>query len=111
MLRGLDLLADAPGVNDTAAQAFATLSGRDSRAWPADQYVRGQRVEAFEEDGVRRIRAAGGIGEAVYALGIARPGDYRLRFHVSGPAAAEAELTKAGSDDGPPLASRCRRRR
>ena len=99
MLRGLDLLADAPGVNDTAAQAFATLSGRDSRAWPADQYVRGQRVVAFEQDGVHRIRAAGGIGEAVYALGIARQGDYRLRFHVSGPAAAEAELTKAGSDD------------
>jgi hypothetical protein len=99
MLRGLDLLADVPGVNDTATQAFATLSGRDSRAWPADQYVRGQRVEAFEQDGARLIRAAGGIGEAVYALGIARQGDYRLRFHVSGPAAAEAELTKAGSDE------------
>jgi hypothetical protein len=99
VLRGLDLLADAPGVNDTAAQAFATLSGRDSRAWPADQYVRGQHVEAFEEDGARRIRAVGGIGEAVYALGIARQGDYRLRLHVSSPASAEAEMTKAGSDD------------
>jgi len=99
MLSGLDLLADAPGVNDTASQAFATLSGRDSRVWPADRYVRGQRVEAFEQDGVHRIRAAGGIGEAVYALGIARQGDYRLRFHVSGPAAAEAELTRAGSDE------------
>ncbi len=99
VLRGLDLLADARGVNDTAAQAFATLSGRDSRAWPADQYVRGQRVVAFEQDGVHRIRAAGGIGEAVYALGIARQGDYRLRFHVSSPAAAEAEVTKAGSND------------
>ena len=99
VLRGLDLLADAPGVNDTAAQAFATLSGRDSRAWPADQYVRGQHVEAFEEDGARRIRAVGGIGEAVYAVGIARQGDYRLRLHVSSPASAEAEMTKAGSDD------------
>ncbi len=99
VLRGLDLLADAPGVNDTAAQAFATLSGRDSRAWPGDQYVRGQGVVAFEQDGVHRIRAAGGIGEAVYAVGIARQGDYRLRFHVSSPAAAEAEVTKAGSND------------
>ncbi len=99
VLRGLDLLADAPGVNDTAAQAFATLSGRESRAWPADQYVRGQRLVAFEEDGVQRVRAEGGIGEAVYALGIARQGEYRLRFHVSGPASAEAELTKAGSQD------------
>jgi uncharacterized membrane protein YgcG len=99
VLRGLGLLADAPGVNDTAAQAFATLSGRDSRAWPGDQYVRGQRVVAFEENGVRRIRAQGGIGEAVYALGIARQGDYRLRFHVSSPASAEAEVTRAGSND------------
>ena len=31
VLRGLDLLRDAPGINDTAAQAFATLSGRESR--------------------------------------------------------------------------------
>jgi len=99
MLRGLDLLADAPGVNDTAAQAFATLSGRDSRSWPADQYVRGSRVEAFEQDGVHGIRAAGGIGEAIFGLGIARQGDYRLRLHLSGPAAAEAEMTKAGSDE------------
>jgi hypothetical protein len=98
VLRGLDLLADAPGVNDTAAQAFATLSGRDSRVWPADQYVRGRHVQAFREEGVRRIRAEGGIGEVVYAVGIARPGDYRLRVHVSSPAPAEAEMTKAGSD-------------
>ena len=32
------------------AQAFATLSGRDSRAWPAHQFVRGQRVLPFEQD-------------------------------------------------------------
>ena len=99
VLRGMALLADAPGVNDTAAEAFATLSGRDSRAFAADQYVRGQHVQAFAENGVRRIRATGGIGEAVYALGIARQGDYRLRFDVSGPAPAEAEVTKAGSND------------
>jgi uncharacterized membrane protein YgcG len=99
VLRGLDLLADAPGVNDTAAQAFATLSGRDSRSWPADRYVRGQRVETFDQDGVREVRPSGGIGEAVYALGIARQGDYRLRLNVSSPAPAEAELTKAGSDE------------
>ena len=99
VLRGLDLLVDTPGVNDTAAQAFATLSGRDSRSWPADRYVRAQRVEAFDQDGTRRIRPAGGIGEAVYALGVARQGEYRLRLHVSGPAPAEAELTKAGSDE------------
>jgi hypothetical protein len=99
VLRGLDLLVDDPGVSDTAAQVFATLSGRDSRAWPADHYVRGRRIETFEQDGARRIRPQGGIGEAVYALGVARQGDYRLRLHASGPAPVEAELTRAGSDE------------
>jgi hypothetical protein len=99
VLRGLELLADAPGINDTAAEAFATLSGRDSRSWPADRYVRGTRVTVVEEHGRPAIRPQGGIGEAVYALGIARQGDYRLRFHVASPTPAEAELTKPGSDD------------
>jgi hypothetical protein len=96
MLRGLDLLSDDPGINDTAAQVFATLSGRESRSWPARQYVRGQRVESFEAAG---IRAAGGIGEASYGFGVARGGDYRLRLHVAAPAPAEAEITPAGSEN------------
>ena len=103
MLRGLDLLRDAPGINDTATQAFATLSGRQSRAWPAPQYVRAQRVEGLEAEGTKRIRPAGGIGEAVYAFGVARGGDYRLRLHLAGPGAAEAEFTEAGSDAGAAL--------
>ncbi len=95
LLRGLELLSDTPGVNDTAAQVFATLSGRDSRTFRADQYVRATRVELRG----RRLAApaaAGGIGEAVYAVGVARAGDYRLRLLVAGPAPAEAELSKAG---------------
>jgi hypothetical protein len=99
VLRGMGLLSDAPGVNDTAAEAFSTLSGRDSRAFAADRYVRGRHVQAFEEKGTPAIRASGGIGEAVYALGIARQGDYRLRFDLAAPAPAEAEVTKAGTDD------------
>ena len=112
MLRGLDLLADAPGVNDTAAQAFATLSGRDSRSWPADQYVRGA-----ARRGVRGGRAtaasarAGGIGEAVYALGIARRGDYRLRLHVSRPRPGRGRAHEGGLGRGPALVHRARRRR
>jgi hypothetical protein len=97
MLRGLDLLRDEPGINDTAAQAFATLSGRESRAWPAPQYARAERVRRTEAK--PRIEPAGGIGEAVYSFGIARPGDYRLRLHVAGPGPAEAEVTPAGTDD------------
>jgi len=96
MLRGLDLLRDTPGINDSATQVFATLSGRESRSWPAPQYVRAERVERFE---TTRIRPAGGIGEAVYAFGVARGGDYRLRLHLAAPGPAEAEVTPAGSDN------------
>lgn len=95
MLRGLDLLRDAPGINDTAHQAFATLSGRESRAWPAPQYVRAERIERQRD----RIRPEGGIGEAVYAFGVARGGEYRLRLHLESPGPAEAEFTEAGSDE------------
>ena len=99
MLRGLDLLSDDPGINDSAAQVFATLSGRESRSWPGPQYVRGERVETFEAAGAKGIRAAGGIGEASYAFGVARSGDYRLRLHLAAPAPAEAEITPAGSEN------------
>jgi hypothetical protein len=99
MLRGLDLLSDDPGINDSAAQVFATLSGRESRSWPGPQYVRAERVETFEAAGAKGIRAAGGIGEASYAFGVARSGDYRLRLHLAAPAAAEAEITPAGSEN------------
>ena len=98
LLHGLDLLVDTAGVNDTAQQVFLTLSGRDSRALGAEQLVRGTHVEVVEEQGVRRIRPVGGIGEAVFALAVARPGEYRTRFYLAGPAAAEAELTRAGQD-------------
>jgi hypothetical protein len=98
MLRGLELLRDSPGINDTATQAFATLSGRESRSWPAPQYVRAQRVERVGEPGAVQIRPAGGIGEASYAFGVARGGDYRLRLHLSAPGPAETEITQAGSD-------------
>ena len=93
ILRGLHLLSDEPGINDTAAQAFATLSGRDSRSFRADRFVRGRGIETIDGES---IRAAGGIGEAVYSLGIARPGDYRLRLQVASAGPAEAEVTKAG---------------
>ena len=56
VLRGLELLSDEPGLNDTAEQAFATLSGRESRSWTADRYVESTRLEVSTEDRVRRVR-------------------------------------------------------
>jgi hypothetical protein len=98
VLRGLDLVSDTPGVNDTATQVFATLSGRGSRTFRADQYVRAARVELQGHGAAERLEPVGGIGEAVYALSVARGGEYHVRFRVAGPAPAEAELTRAGQD-------------
>ncbi len=99
MIRGLDLLSETPGVNDTALQVFATLSGRESRSFSADQYVHATRVELSGEGASQRLRPLGGIGEAAYALSVARAGEYRMRLFVAGPAPAEAELTRAGQND------------
>ena len=85
MLRGLELLSDEPGLNDTAEQAFATLSGRESRSFAAERYVRANRVRVDTVGRLRRVRPVGGIGEAVYALSVARPGEYRVRFNIAGP--------------------------
>jgi hypothetical protein len=98
VLDGLQLLADEPGLNDNAEQAFATLSGRQSRSFAADRYVRSNRVTVESEGRVRRLRPVGGIGEAVYAMSVARPGSYRVRLNITGPAPAEAELTRAGEN-------------
>jgi hypothetical protein len=97
VLRSIGLLSNDPGVNDTATQVFAALSGRESRTFRADQYVRASRIEVDERNGVAELHSVGGVGEAVFALAVARPGDYRVRFRVSGPE-AEAELTKAGDN-------------
>ncbi|MGE5127556.1 MAG: hypothetical protein ACM3PV_14790, partial [Betaproteobacteria bacterium] len=98
VLRGLELISDAPGVNDTARQVFATLSGRESRSFSADQYVHATRVELSGEGGSQRLRPLGGIGEASYAMSVAQAGDYRIRLFVAGEAPAEAELTRAGEN-------------
>jgi len=103
ILQGLDLLEEGSGVHDTATMAFATLSGRDSRALPADRYVRGNAVEVVDVEGIRHLRPTGPVGEAVYALAIARSGDYRLRLRLAGRAPVEAELAPAGEDK--PLAT------
>ena len=100
LLRGLGLLeAGGAEVSETASMAFATLSGRDSRSWGADRYIRGNRIEVVSEDDARFVRPTGVVGEAVYGLAVARGGDYRLRLHVAGPSPAEAEIAHFGEDE------------
>ena len=68
VLRGLALLdGDTEGVNRTASLAFATLSGRDSRSWSADRYIRGHRIEVVEEDDTRLVRPTDG-GQPSYEV-------------------------------------------
>jgi hypothetical protein len=95
ILRGLDLLG-GEAATETASLAFATLSGRDSRSWGADRYIRGSGIEVVTEAEARVVRPTGVVGEAVYPVAVARGGDYRLRLHVAGPSAAEAEVAPVG---------------
>jgi hypothetical protein len=99
VLRGLDLLEASGGVSATASAVFATLSGQDSRSWSAERYIRANRVEVASEGGLRVVRPTGLVGEAAYALAVARGGDYHLRLHVAGPAPAEAEVAYLGTDE------------
>jgi uncharacterized membrane protein YgcG len=100
VLRGLDLLeGGGASVTDTASRAFGVLSGRDSRAWRADHYVRSRAVEVVGQGDARRLRPTGPVGEAVYAMAVARPGDYRLRLRAAGPEPLEAEVSPIGSDE------------
>jgi len=98
ILRGLDLLG-GDAATETASLAFATLSGRDSRSWGADRYIRGSGIEVVTEAETRVVRPTGVVGEAVYPVAVARGGDYRLRLHVAGPSAAEAEVAAVGEDE------------
>jgi len=97
VLQGMNLLeGGGDSVTDTATIAFSILSGRDSRSWSADSYVRGREVRVVREDETRVVRPTGPVGEAVYSMAVARAGDYRLRLRLSGKEAAEAEVAHIG---------------
>jgi hypothetical protein len=99
VLRALDLLEPGSGLDDQASQIFSTLSGKGSRAFRADLFVKGTGVETFTEgDGIRRIKATDEVGQAVYPLAVARGGDYRMRLRLGGPGEAEADVTAFGKD-------------
>ncbi|HEY7514544.1 MAG TPA: hypothetical protein VIC87_08700 [Vicinamibacteria bacterium] len=96
VVRSLDLLES--GLTDQASQVFATLSGKDSRAYRADRYLKGDGVEVFGEGTSKAIRATAPVGEVTYPLAIARGGDYRLRLRLAGTSEAEAEVTEIGKE-------------
>lgn len=97
VLRALDLLEPGAGVADQASQVFAALSGKGSRSFRADLFVKGTGVDVFtDDDGNRRVRATEPVAEVVYALAVARPGDYRMRLRLAGTGEAEAEVTALG---------------
>jgi hypothetical protein len=96
VVRSLDLLES--GLTDQASQVFATLSGKDSRAYRADRYVKGEGIEVFGEGTAKGIRAIAPVAEVTYPLAIARGGDYRLRLRLAGTSEAEAEVTEAGKE-------------
>lgn len=95
VLRSMDLLET--GQAEQASQVFATLSGRDSRAYRADRYLRGEGIEPFGEGTTRGVKALAAVAEVVYPVAIARGGDYRLRLRMAGSTEAEAELAPVGA--------------
>jgi len=97
VLRALDLLEPDAGIAEQASQVFSALSGKGSRSFRADLFVKGTGVDVLTDDqGNRRVRASEPVGEVVYALAVARAGDYRVRLRLGGPGEAEAELRALG---------------
>jgi hypothetical protein len=102
LLRALDM-EDTVRVSPHASDVFAALSWRDSLTFAADRFLRADGVVVEDVGGVRRVTAAGGAGQVVYPLGVARPGDYRLRLRAGGGPdhPAVAEVVPVGRDAAP----------
>jgi hypothetical protein len=97
LLRALELdEVTPPGA--PASRAFTTLSWRNSLAYSADRYVRGEGVEVVRDGGRPRVVATEAAGEVEYTLGVARGGDYRVRVRMAGDpqAPASVEITEIG---------------
>jgi len=97
LLRALEL-DDVTPPGAQASRAFATLSWRNSLAYAADRYVRGEGIQVITDGGRPRVVPTDGTGEVAYALGVARGGDYRLRVRMAGDpkTPASVEITQIG---------------
>jgi len=97
LLRALEM-NDAVKASSQASDVFAALSWRDSRAFPADDYLRSDGIVVAEEGGRRTVAAPDGTGEVSYAIAVVQAGDYQLRARLSGDPArpASAEIAPMG---------------
>jgi hypothetical protein len=89
---------DAVRVSSQASQVFATLSWKDSLTYSADSFTKSDGVAVREQGGRKEVTVASGVGEVVYPLAVVQPGDYRMRFRMSGPPTtpATAEISPLG---------------
>ena len=97
LLRALDMeRAVTPAAPD--AQLFSTLSWKNSLAFHADAYVRGDGVDVVGAGRARTVVVTSAAGEVAYPLAVVRGGDYRLRARMAGSPAspASAEITPLG---------------
>jgi hypothetical protein len=97
LLRALEM-EDAVKASTHASALFTTLSGRHSRMFGADAYLRADGVVASGGGTARRISATDGVGEVTFAVAIVQSGDYTLRARVSGDPArpVSAEIAAGG---------------
>lgn len=99
LLRGLDMeRAVKPASPD--AQLFSVLSWKNSLAFHADAYLRGEGVDLVGASGAHRVVATSAAGEVAYPLAVVRGGDYRLRARMAGnpSSPASAEITPLGGN-------------
>lgn len=78
----------------TASRVFSALSWKQSLAFPAAEYQRGDGVERVG----RRVDALEIGGEVAYPLAVVRGGDYKVRLRLRGDPAnpVQAEVARVG---------------
>jgi len=97
LLRALDM-ERAVSEHSPDPQLFSILSWKNSLAFKADAYLRGEGVDVVGASGARKVLATASAGEVAYPLAVVKGGDYRFRVRMAGnPASpASAEITALG---------------
>jgi hypothetical protein len=100
LLRALDM-GDAVKAGGEASTLFAMLSGRDSRVFSADGYLRMDGLQRSNEGAVQRLSAVAETGEVAFAVAIVQGGDYRLRARLAGDPARRVSAEIAPASGAP----------